>query len=37
MKNIESCTRVLRDEHHLIEDATVAMAEVIKELEKGTA
>lgn len=37
MKNIESCTRVLREEHHLIEKAMVAIAEVIKELEKGTS
>jgi len=37
MKNIETSTRVLREEHHLIEDATVAIAEVIKELEKGTS
>ncbi len=37
MKNIETSTRVLRNEHHLIEDATVAIAEIIKELEKGTS
>src|SRR5512146_2659922 len=36
MKNIETSTRVLREEHQLIKDAMVAMAEVIKELEKGT-
>jgi hemerythrin-like domain-containing protein len=35
MKNIESCTRVLHEEHHLIEKATIAIAEVIRELEKG--
>ncbi len=37
MKNIESCTRVLREEHHLIEEAMVAVAEVIREFEKGTS
>ena len=37
MKNIETATRVLREEHHLIEDAIVAIAEVIKELQKGTS
>src|SRR5512146_2419149 len=37
MKNIETATRVLREEHHLIEDAIVAMADVIKELQKATS
>lgn len=35
MKNSETATRVLREEHRLIEEATIAVAEVIKELEKG--
>ncbi len=37
MKNIETATRVLREEHRLIEEATVTMAEVIKALEKDTS
>lgn len=37
MNNIETATRILREEHRLLENATVAMADVIEELEKGTS
>lgn len=36
MKNIDTATRKLVEEHHLIESATVAIADVIKYLEQGT-
>jgi len=34
MKNIEKSTQVLREEHRLIESATLAFADIIKELER---
>ena len=37
MKNIEKSTQVLREEHRLIESATLAFADIIKELERDTA
>src|SRR5512146_924500 len=37
MKKIETSTRVLREEHRLIEEATIAVAAVVKELEKGAS
>ena len=36
MKNIEQSTQVLREEHRLIECATLAFADIIKELERGS-
>ena len=37
MKNIEKSTQVLREEHRPIESATLAFADIIKELERDTA
>lgn len=37
MNTIEKSTRVLSEEHQLIENAIEAMADIVKELEKGTA
>jgi hemerythrin-like domain-containing protein len=35
MNEIEKSTNVLREEHQLIENALVAIAAIIKKLEKG--
>jgi len=37
MTDVEKSTQVLREEHQLIENAIEAIADIIKELEKGTA
>lgn len=37
MKDIEKSTQILREEHRLIESATLAFAEVIRKLDAGTA
>ena len=34
MNEIEKSTRILREEHQLIENALIAMADIIKRLEK---
>ncbi len=36
MEGIERCTHILREEHQVIEDATVVFADIIKDLERGT-
>lgn len=37
MNTVEKSTQLLREEHQLIESATAAIADIIKELEKGAA
>jgi hemerythrin-like domain-containing protein len=37
MNNIEKSTQILREEHRLIECATLAFADIIKELQRGNA